>query len=411
MRVTVLCTDLGVRVPGDKGASMHLAAVTESFIRLGHEVQLVGVAGHGTAPVGLADCRLLPHPGRTEGIARERNKLAFVRRVVDEAGPHVQRFAPELIYERLALFGTAGTHLARAVGCLRALEVNALLAEEEARWRGLHHVELADRRERVILGSADVVVAVSDEVLDGCRRRVPAVAGIVVPNGMDAARFAELPVRSEARRRLGLPPDRPLAVFVGTLRPWHGVDVAIDALARSSTAVELVVVGDGPVAGELLDQARRAGVEHRVHLLGHRGHAEVAVALAAADVALAPYPALDGFAFSPLKLFEYLAAGVPVVASRIGQVTAVLEGDAEGPFGTMVEPGDPAALAAAVDRVLADPAARATAARARAHALVAHSWDQRVGAVLAAVERAARPRPEDPTRTDQRGAIVDALAC
>ncbi|MGD9754217.1 MAG: glycosyltransferase family 4 protein [Acidimicrobiia bacterium] len=415
MRVTVLCTDLGVRVPGDKGASMHLRAVVDAFVGLGHDVQLVGVAGHGPAPAGLADCRLLPHPGRAEGIVRERNKLDFVRRVVDEVGPHVQRFGPELIYERLALFGTAGAHLARTLRCPRVLEVNALLAEEEARWRGLHHVALAERRERVAVGTADLVVAVSDEVLAQTRRLVPTIDGIVVPNGMEAARFAELPAQAEARARLGLDPQRPLAVFVGALRPWHGLDVAIDALARTTAAVDLAVVGDGPVAAELAERADHLGVGHRLHLLGHRPHDEVAAALAAADVALAPYPALDGFAFSPLKLFEYLAAGVPVVASRIGQVSTVLKGDHEGPYGTLVTPGDAVGLAAAIDRVLAEPApARAMAERARRHALHAHGWDRRLATIVDAVQQRrvnAAGLNAAPTTIPPTTGPADALAC
>ena len=111
MRITVLCTDLGIRLPGEKGASMHLASITSAFAAVGHDVQLVGVAGHEPPPVALtaalADVHLLPHPGRAEGLQRERNKLAFVDHVVAEVGPQVEAFAPHLVYERLSLFGSA----------------------------------------------------------------------------------------------------------------------------------------------------------------------------------------------------------------------------------------------------------------------------------------------------------------
>ena len=98
MRITVLCTDLGVRIPGDKGASMHLASITKAFAECGHDVQLVAIAGHGEPDAllrRLADHVLVPHPGRAEGIERERNKLDTVEHVVDEIGPRVAAFGPK----------------------------------------------------------------------------------------------------------------------------------------------------------------------------------------------------------------------------------------------------------------------------------------------------------------------------
>jgi glycosyltransferase involved in cell wall biosynthesis len=97
--------------------------------------------------------------------------------------------------------------------------------------------------------------------------------------------------------------------------------------------------------------------------------------LAGVDVALAPYPELPEFGFSPLKLYEYLGAGVPVVASDIGQIRTALD---SGRWGSLVAPGDPAALAAGVRAVLADAAtARTRADAARAMALQEHSWRAR----------------------------------
>jgi glycosyltransferase involved in cell wall biosynthesis len=121
--------------------------------------------------------------------------------------------------------------------------------------------------------------------------------------------------------------------------------------------------------------AAELGVTGRVRWLGQLPHGDVPRLLAAADVALAPYPDLPGFGFSPLKLYEYLGAGVPVVASDLGQIRTVLD---SGRWGSLVAPGDPAALAAGVRAVLADaPTARARAEAARAMALREHSWRAR----------------------------------
>ena len=163
MRIAVVCSDLGVRVPGTKGASLHLASISRALQDVGNEVLLVGVRGHGDPPSGLATL-LLDHPGRTTGLRRELRKIRFTAGLVPRVLPSVAAFAPDVVYERLALFGVAGLRLAGACGARHILEVNALLAEEEAQWRGLRLAGLARRRERAALDGADLRLPVSSEV-------------------------------------------------------------------------------------------------------------------------------------------------------------------------------------------------------------------------------------------------------
>ena len=384
MRIAVVCSDLGIRVPGEKGASLHLAAVTEALAAVGHEVLLVGVAGH--RPPGFCpavETLLLPHPGRTSGLRRELRKIIFTRRLVPAVVDRVQAFAPDVVYERLALFGTAGRALAHATGARHVVEVNALVAAEEARWRGLHLRRLAASREHAVLAGADLRLAVSREVAADVARFAPGPPVEVVPNGVDA-RLAHLPSRRGSRLWLGVPDERPVLCFVGALRPWHGVDMALRALSDVPGAT-LVVAGSGPVEAELRALACALGVGRRVEWLGRVDHGDVPRVLAAADVALAPYPALSGFGFSPLKLYEYLGAGVPVVASDVGQCREALGG---GAYGRLVRPGDADALAGAVREVLADPAvAREAAARGRAYALTTCTWRQRALEITRHLER------------------------
>lgn len=373
MRVASLCSDLGVRIPGEKGASLHLQAITTALARGGHDVMLIGVAGHGPPPEGVR-CLLQPHPGRSEGLARELRKIDFVDRLTAVAREPLADFAPDVIYERLSLFGTAGQDLAHAIGARHVLEVNSLSVEEERRWRELRLADVAQRRQGQVLKGADLRVAVSEELAAQIRRLAPERPTRVVPNGVDAEAFRGLPGRREARARFGLAPDAHLLGFVGSLRPWHGLEIAIEALGAIPSG-ELVVAGDGPVRGRLEELADERGVADRVRWLGRVHHERIPALLAALDVALLPYPAIDGFSFSPLKLYEYLAAGVPVVASDIGQVRSVLDG---GRLGQLVAPGDPAALAQGVENTLSAPVrARSLAASAREPTLEAHSWDQR----------------------------------
>lgn len=380
MRIAVVCTDLGVRVPGTKGASLHLASITTAFARAGHTVLLVGVAGHGDPPGGVEHL-LLPHPGRSTGLRRELRKLVFIERLARVARPVLTRFAPDIVYERLSLFGTAGARLAAGAGALHAIEVNALLAEEEAHWRGgLRLARLARHREAAVLADAHLRVTVSDEL----RSRVADLSAggrtEVVANGFEATAFASPPERGTARAALGLPHDRPVIGFAGSLRPWHGLDVAIDALP-AMPGVLLAIAGEGEIRAHLERRAEAAHVGDRVRWLGPLPHGDIPTFLAGLDVALAPYPVLEQFAFSPLKLYEYLAAGVPVVASDVGQIRHLLDGGHAG--GRLVTPGDPAALATAVRSVLDNPAAaRASAGKARVEALRSHSWDARAAQLV-----------------------------
>src|SRR6266511_3282218 len=362
MRIAVVCSDTGIRIPDTKGASLHLGAIATALARIGHEVKLVGVAGHGGPPPGM-DALLIRHPGWSRGIRRELRKLSTV--------------------ERLSLFGTAGLRLASATGATHAVEVNALLAEEEAEWRGLKLGGLARRRERAVLLGADLRVAVSNEVAAALGDSVPGKPTAVVPNGVDGHLFARLPRRTQARTFLGLPDDRPLIGFAGSLRPWHGLEVAIEALAQLPAAV-LAVAGEGEVQAGLEKRARDLAVADRVLWIGQLPHHLIPGFLVALDAALLPYPALADFSFSPLKLYEYLAAGVPVVASDLGQIRMALE---DGRWGVLVRPSDPSALAEGIRVVLADPIrAGEVAAAARRLALKEHTWERRAHALTELLE-------------------------
>lgn len=374
----MICSDIGVRVPGNKGASIHLQSICSAFTSLGHDVLLVGVAGHGSPPTKYRSL-LLPHPGRSQGLKREIRKLGFDRRMFREAKSAVRAFAPDVIYERLALFGTVGSRLAAVTGARHVLEINALLTDEEVAWRSLRLRRLARKRENAVLKTADFRIAVSEQlserVEERCHRDV-----VCIPNGVETELFLEIPQRGEARQALGLPIDVPVVGFTGSLRPWHGLDVAIDSLPMLD-GVALAVAGDGDVKQDLVKQAEKLGVDDRILWLGQLPHASIPTFLAAVDVAVAPYPPLEDFIYSPLKIYEYLASGTPVVASSIGQIPDIVDG-----FGFLVPPGDPVELATAIRRVLTNPSdADGKALKGRQWVLEHHGWARRAQDIISSI--------------------------
>jgi glycosyltransferase involved in cell wall biosynthesis len=117
--------------------------------------------------------------------------------------------------------------------------------------------------------------------------------------------------------------------------------------------------------------------------------ADVGRLLAGADAAVAPYPGDDANYFSPLKVFEGMAAGLPVVASRVGQLPELIR---DGRTGLLVAPGDPEALAASLVELAHAPARRARiGAAAREHVLREHTWDGVVRRVLGLAVPAGAP--------------------
>jgi glycosyltransferase involved in cell wall biosynthesis len=200
----------------------------------------------------------------------------------------------------------------------------------------------------------------------------------VIPNGVSPERFGG-DVAALA------PPEAGTFVigFVGTLKAWHGLPVLAEAFARVCEAeprARLLIVGDGPERAALEADLERRGVRGAATLTGAVSPAAVPGWLRSMQVAVAPYPALETFYFSPLKVFEYLAAGLPVVASAIGQVTELLE---DGVTGVLVPPGDAAALADALLRLWADSELRGRlGGNGRRWVERRHTWDavvQRIG--------------------------------
>ena len=398
MKIAYLCTDFGVPVFGNKGASIHVRELTRALRGLGHEVVILCTRLGGPEPAGF-DVPVLEF-----GLDRRGSALDELLRSDAEGGPAVARavraavtasllperavaalrdFAPDVLYERYALNGTAGLTLAEEFGIPHVLEVNAPLVDEEHAHRGLALAATARALEQDVVTGADHVFAVSSELgrwLEGLG--VPPERLTVVANAVDPERF-RMPngQRQHVRRRLGLD-GRPVVAFVGTLKPWHDPGILVRALGVLRTrgvVAQLLFVGDGPERARLDELAREDGVESMLTFTGSVSHDEVPGYLAAADAAAATYHADTGSYFSPLKLFEYQAAGLPVVAAQLGDISHCVR---PGETGLLYQPGDADVLADALDELIADRETAAALGRnGREHVLRHHTWTANARAV------------------------------
>jgi 2-deoxystreptamine N-acetyl-D-glucosaminyltransferase/2-deoxystreptamine glucosyltransferase len=243
---------------------------------------------------------------------------------------------------------------------------------------------LGGRVERAALRRADAVLVLTGRAAAAVRADgVPADRVHVVPSGFDPALFA-----AAAPVALG-GTGRPRIGYVGRLAPQKRADLLVTAFGRMREEADLVVVGDGPERERVARLAGAGPAARRTTLAGFVAHDRVPGVLAALDVLVLP----SAYEEMGSVLVEAMAAGLPVVASAVGGIPEVVQ---DGVTGLLVPPGDADALAAALDRLVADPALRARlAAGARAHAR-RYAWPElaaRVAAVYAAASDDRLPVP------------------
>ena len=363
MHIAYVCLDPGIPVFGTKGASVHIQEVVREYRRRGHDVTVYATRRGSDVPDDLAELRVVDVPitTRDEG-ERERAQQAASASVSDM----VRAGGYDLVYERYSLFST----VIAECGVPGILEVNAPLIDEQRTHRVLVDEQAADAALQEQVQAALATICVSDPVRDWVIACTEGTRVFTVPNGVNVHRITPQPES----------PGAPVVTFVGTLKPWHGVDVLLRARAQAHKDWQLRIIGDGPMRVELDDLARSLGID--VDFRGAVAPEAIPQHMAGTAIGVAPYPAMDTDSdqyFSPLKVYEYMAAGLPVVASRVGQLPEIM-----GESAYLVPPSDPEALAEALDALVANPVERArVGSDNRRQAEREHSWTGTVDHILA----------------------------
>lgn len=363
MHIAYVCLDPGIPVFGTKGASVHIQEVVREYRRRGHDVTVYATRRGSDVPDDLAELRIVDVPITTrDEEERERAQQAASASVSDM----VRAGGYDLVYERYSLFST----VIAECGVPGILEVNAPLIDEQRTHRVLVDEQAADAALQEQVQAALATICVSDPVRDWVIARTEGTRVFTVPNGVNVHRITPQPES----------PGAPVVTFVGTLKPWHGVDVLLRARAQAHKDWKLRIIGDGPMRAELDDLARSLGID--VDFRGAVAPDAIPQHMAGTAIGVAPYPAMNTDSdqyFSPLKVYEYMAAGLPVVASRVGQLPEIM-----GESAYLVPPSDPEALAEALDALVANPVERArVGSDNRRQAEREHSWTGTVDHILA----------------------------
>jgi len=406
MKILYLCSDIGVPVLGSAGGSGHVRGLVNAFTRAKHTVVLVTPHLNRSpwekpAKLDVQVVKVEPGPdiqrttvylkefSKMLGIENSRlpteiKRILYNRDLLSQLRQLFNSHRPDFIYERYSLYAMAGVSLARELALPLIMEVNAPLAQEQRVYRATGLGDLAATTERWILSQASAVVVVSAPLREHVvSQGVQEESVHVLPCGVDPVMFRPGDRDPQTRERWGLDGHQVVG-FVGGLRPWHGVKILptlLSRLVQQHKDVRLMIVGDGPLRKELESELRTIGLGDNVIFTSALPQTEVAKLIPHFDLALAPYPPLDhAFYFSPLKLFEYMACGVPVVAAGVGQIAEVVR---NGETGLLYPPGDVDALTSACNRLLSDASLRRRLSQAAAKEVhEQYTWDHNAARVV-----------------------------
>jgi glycosyltransferase involved in cell wall biosynthesis len=368
--VKILYSAIDQTVPGTKGGSVHVAAVAEGLAALGHEVTALITAGAGTP--SPSPVRWLPMPPPFESsqlrMARSGAIATFAR-----------QWRPDAIIERYHNFGGEAIRHARGLGAVAVLEVNAPVVDHAGSSKALLDRALLfqpmRRWREHLCALADIIVTPNPAVVPG---GVPREKLRVLEWGADTERFRPGAPENPPFARL---PVTTVAVFAGAFRSWHGAIHLVEAikiLRERSIDIGAVFVGDGPELPRVRDAAR--GID-TILITGALPHDRMPAVLASADVGVAPFdtgahaPLSLGFYWSPLKLFEYMASGLPVVSPAVDRIPTLVEHGREGILYSLAGGHDHGRSLADALQTLTDREMRIRmGAAARARALRDYSW-------------------------------------
>ncbi|KPL90484.1 glycosyltransferase family 4 protein [Herpetosiphon geysericola] len=371
----VLYIASGIRVPGAFGGAIHTTEVAQGLAQLGVEMHVVTrpAQGQRRKPWQLPKRQTGSITWYEADLPKPLSLLGYpaIARLVRE-------LQPDAVMERYYNFAGAGILAAARQKIPTLLEVNALIVDPpQVRKR-----QLDDALSWLLPGSSGPM---RRWAAWQCRHSSKIVTPLhtTVPPEIERSRIVELPwgANVQAFSSQTKPPAQPVFVFLGSFRHWHGVtdfiQAAIRLIQQGSTA-KFLLIGSGPEQAE----AQRLAAPYAEHFewAGAVAHERVPGLLAQASVGVAPFnpvrhPALQaaGFFWSPLKIYEYMAAGLPVVTANIPPLDTIIRPQQEG---GLFEAGNIADLARVMQAVANDPQRQQWGQNARQRVVEHYSWEQ-----------------------------------
>ncbi|MCK5562510.1 MAG: glycosyltransferase family 4 protein [Thermoplasmata archaeon] len=346
-----------VKIPENLAQSVHQYEFAKRLVENGFEVHLV--CRRPQAPPEIDD-GIVFHKIMSKEFPLKRP--VFTLDTVRFLKNLLKRHKFDLIHDRGYLFGGAGTKVGNKNDIPVILQIDDDWIETEALASRITSTNFYKSRAlnwcKKLMTKVDYAFTVSETL----RQRVISTWGgdgekiSVVPNGADIDKFKPDREPLGLRQDLGLDEDSKVVTFVGALGPWHGVNYLVEAaplILKKVPDAHLWLVGGAQEYDSmyLRDLITNLKIKDHVHIIGSRPSEQIPRILVESDVGVAPYPQFD-MGFSPLKIFEYMAAGVPIVCSDLPSLREILT---DNQTGILVESENIEALAAAITEVLKNP--------------------------------------------------------
>ena len=370
------------------GRMAHISGFGRALVGLNHELFFVSSGKIS----GMDDKTMLSYIVEPfcffNRISHELSQVAYNIKFVYNAYSILKKHKPDILYHRYSTFNFSGTILSFLTKKPLILEFNS-----SALWKtekGVKHRFKISRFliERLNLNWANIIVVVSAELKRKLiRDRIDERKVIINTNGADPEFYNPAVHKKDLRSIYGIN-KKYLVGFAGMFGQWHGVETLVSCIkhvVHKNGETHFILIGDGILRDKLEQIAKNDGTLNFVTFTGIIPKKEMACYLNACDILVSPHRNMaDGQPFfgSPIKLFEYMAMGKPIVASKVGQLEDILENERNA---LLVPPDDPVELAKAILRLVSDGnLGENLGRRARIDLINNYTWEHNVKRVIEA---------------------------
>jgi glycosyltransferase involved in cell wall biosynthesis len=386
-RVAYLRTDLALNIKAG-GSITHTRGVIQGFHQNGRNVAILS---NEDAPwLQIPSCPLsVLRRTRMFSFWRETERMSNGLWFAWQARHDLRELRPDVLYQRKSVLDLSGVVLSLWLGVPLIIEANDCTAAG-LYWERVRFMGLVALVERLQFRAASMAVSISTPVLDLLNaRHCDTDRTRVIVNGVNAELFDTPEVNIDAARLrmdYGYLQSDVVIGFVGTFGQWHGIHTLAAGMVeilQQSSGVKFLLIGDGELRASCETSVRDGGVAERVCFAGLLPAGSIPAHLACCDILVSPHSrSPDGTRFigSPTKLFEYMAAGRAIVASRLDQIGEILE---DRRTALLFEPDDVPGFISALKVLVADGELRARIGRqAKTEVTARYTWDANVREVL-----------------------------
>jgi glycosyltransferase involved in cell wall biosynthesis len=378
-----------VDVTAEAAQTRHVFEICENWQRLGHEVTLFvpDVPGNPSQNLSTKLVKV-----KAFGL-----KQSFLLTLVYNLGAvfyiikHLISNSIDIVYTRHSRWEFIPILCLKPFAISYIIEINGLDSEQK-RLYGLPEwkIRISEWFDGICYGLADGIIAVTDEIRNFLLNRYPTVRHKthVISNGANVEISRPMP-RESACRKLGLDPGYTYLVFVGSMKKWHGIENAILAskfLIGSYPKLKLLLVGDGHELTYFKAMVDKEALRDKVVFAGKVKYDQVPFYIGVASLCLAPFNTErnDLTGLSPLKIFEYMACGKPIITTKVGGLERIIN---QHKCGLAVEPDNPDALVKGIKKLLSNPNLSEELGRNGRHAAeIFYSWSTISQSILTLIQ-------------------------